>query len=205
MYDFNFVDWIIITIFLLSTLAGMARGFIKEIISFISLIVAFVVAIVFSKSLALALSHSSVVQNLMEQTTNAININATQSVSYVVLGISFIILFMGTLIIGAIVGSIVNIAFQVGMLGLSNRLLGGIFGICRAFIINLVFIFVIQLTPLGTQAAWAQSKFVNQFQPAVQWLGNIVAPGLTNLKQRLEQKLQDAGTSVQGLVNTYTQ
>ncbi len=48
MATYTWVDYVIILIFSLSILAGFGRGFIKEAISLITLIAAFVVAIMFS-------------------------------------------------------------------------------------------------------------------------------------------------------------
>ncbi|MFW8696320.1 CvpA family protein, partial [Mesorhizobium japonicum] len=81
-------------------------------------------------------------------------------VSYAALAISFGLLFAGTVIAGSIVGYVLNIAFQTGILGFGNRILGAGFGLCRGFIICLVIIFVVQLTPLGSEPWWHQSQIV---------------------------------------------
>lgn len=195
--NLNWVDYIIIAIFLLSIIAGFARGFVKEVISVATLVVAFIVAIMFSSTLATMFTSSASVQNAVSQSSSAIGINTAQTVSYAALGISFGLLFAATVLVGALLGSIINIAFQVGILGIGNRLLGGAFGFCRGFLINLVIIFVVQLTSLGNQSWWHQSQFVVQYQPAVQWLGNFVSPVLANLESRFGQTLQNVNSSIQ--------
>jgi membrane protein required for colicin V production len=205
MSNLNFVDFIILAIFFFSILAGLGRGFVREIVSLITWIVAFVVATTFANSLAAYFTSAPVVQTAVSQASQAIGVSAAQPVSYAALGISFAILFIGTLIAGALVGYFLNIAFQVGVLGIGNRLLGGIFGFVRGFIINLVLIFLVQLSPFGNAPWWHQSQFVASFQPAVQWLDGVVSPSLANLKAKLGQTLQDVNTQFQGVTNSIQQ
>jgi membrane protein required for colicin V production len=195
--NFNWVDYIFIAIFLLSTLMGFGRGIVKEIVSLITLVAAFVVAAKFSNQLALYFTDSSAVQGAVSQASSAIGMNASQPVSYAALGISFGLLFAGTMIAGSIVGFFLNVAFQAGILGIGNRLLGAGFGFARGFIFNLVIIFLVQLTPFAAETWWQESALVKTFQPGVVWLGNIVSPSLANLKDRFSGVLNDAGSVVQ--------
>ncbi|MHB1220482.1 MAG: CvpA family protein [Gammaproteobacteria bacterium] len=201
MSNLNWVDYVFLIIFFFSIVSGMARGFVKEIVSLITLIAAFVVAILFASPLAAVFTSSPSVQNAVNQASNAISVNTAQPVSYVAIAISFALLFAGTVIIGAILSSILNIAFQSGILGLGNRILGGVFGLVRGFIVNLVIIFVVQLTPISDESWWQQSQVVGQYQPAVQWLANIVSPGLASLKEKFGNVVQDVDSSLQNSVS----
>ncbi len=194
----NWVDYLLLAVFFLSTLAGFGRGFAKEMISLITLAAAFFVASLFSSSLAAMFTSSPAVQNTVNEVTT--NAAASQTVSYAALGISFIILFVGTMVVGSLVGYFLNMAFQTGVLGMGNRLLGAIFGLVRGFLINLVVIFIMQLTPLADQPWWQQSQLVPAFQPAVQWLDSFVAPSLAHLKDEIGQQLQGAQSQ---MINTY--
>lgn len=202
MSNYNWVDYIFVAIFIFSILVGLSRGFVKEIVSLITLVAAFVIATVFANSLAVAFTHAPSVQNAVDSASNAIGVNTAQPVSYIALAISFGLLFAGTIIIGAILSSILNIAFQVGILGVGNRLFGGVFGFARGFIINLVIIFLVQLTPLANEAWWQQSQLVGEFQPAVQWLASIVSPSLANLKEKFGQTLQNVGSHLQDMTSS---
>jgi membrane protein required for colicin V production len=199
MQNMNWVDYIIIAIFFFSIVAGLGRGFVKEIISLATLIAAFVVASMFASPLAAAFTNSASVQNVTDQASTAIGMNAAQPLSYAALGLSFGLLFAATVIVGAIVGSIINLAFQVGILGIGNRILGGVFGFCRGFLINLVLIFLVQLTSFGSDPFWQQSQLVGSFQPAVQWLGNIVSPSLANLQQKFSGTMQNVTNTIQNM------
>ena len=204
MSNLNWVDLIILAIFFFSIISGFAKGFVREIVSLLSLIAAFVVATTFSRGLSNAIMNAPSVQGLIAQLSNAIGMNTALPLSYFALGISFAILFSCTTLVGSLVGYFLNAAFQVGVLGLGNRLFGGVFGLFRGYLFNLVLIFVVQLTPLTQQSAWQQSQFVNSFQPAVVWLGNLVSPGISQIKERFGNTLQNVNSSIQQMTNTVT-
>lgn len=199
MSHLNWIDLIILAIFFLSIIAGFVKGFIREIISLVTLIAAFVIAIMFSNALASMFTSSDTVQSAMSQSSSAIGTSTENPVSYVAIGLSFILLFIGTIIVGSIVSFILNIAFQTGILGFGNRLLGAGFGLVRGFIINLVLIFFVQLTAFGSEAAWHESRFVNYFQPAVEWLGNVVSPSLAHLKDKFSQTVENVNSQIQNV------
>lgn len=201
--NLNWVDYVFLAIFFFSMMAGFGRGLVREVVSLATLIAAFVVAIMFSNALATAFTSSAPVQNVVSQASSAIGMNTAQPVSYLALGISFAVLFAGTVIAGSIISYFLNIAFQTGILGFGNRILGGVFGLGKGFLITLVIIFVVQLTPFSSNTAWQQSQLVGNFQPAVQWLGNIVSPTLSNLKARFGQTFQDVNSSIQQGVSSY--
>lgn len=204
MANLNWVDYIILIIFLFSILAGFGRGLVRELISLLTLVAASVVASMFSNSLATAFTNNASVQSVVNEASSTIGSTASQSASYLALGLSFTLLFVGTMIVGSLFGYFINMAFQTGVLGIGNRLLGGVFGLVRGYIINLIIIFVVQLTPLANQPAWQQSQLVMGFQPSVQWLNGIVSPTLANLKAKIGDSLQDVNSSIQNMTNSYT-
>lgn len=204
MSNLNWVDYVILAIFFFSTLAGFTRGLVKEVISLITLVAAFVVASMFANPLAAYFTSTPAVQNVVNQASTAAGLSTAQPVSYLALGLSFGLLFAGTVIAGSIFSYFINIAFQTGVLGFGNRILGGMFGLVRGYIVNLVIVFVIQLTPLSAQNWWQQSQLVPTFQPAVQWLGAIVSPALAHLKDKLGNTIQNVNTQFQDLTNSYT-
>ena len=204
MNNLNWVDYIFVAIFFFTILSGLSRGLVKEVISLITLVAAFVVASMFSHTLAATFTGSPAVQNMVSQVATSTGVNAAQPVSLVTIGICFGLLFAGTVVVGSIISSILNIAFQAGMLGVGNRLLGGAFGFGKAFLITLVIIFVVQLTPFGSQPSWRESQFVAQSQPAVQWLGNIVSPSIAGLKDKMGQTLQNVNSTFQGVTSGFS-
>ncbi len=197
MESLNIVDIVILLVFFSSILIGFGRGFVGEVVSLVTLIVAIFIAIHFTSPLANYFTATSTVKGVVSQTSSAIGVSTSEPVSYIALAISFGLIFFGTMLLGGIVKLILNSIFQTGVLGLGNRLLGAMFGTVRGFFINLVLIFLIQLSPFGNSSWFAQSQFVQKYQPYVQWLANYVSPTLNNLRGKINQALQDANSSIQ--------
>lgn len=204
MSQLNFVDIIILVVFFMSMMVGFARGLVSEVVSLATLIAAFVVAIVFSEQLAAYFTSTESVQSVVEQTSSAIGANTAKPLSYVALGISFGLLFMVTVMIGSLVKYFLNLFFQFGLLGFTNRIFGGVFGLARGFIINLVLIFLVQLSPLAKEPWWVSSQFVRAYQPAVGWLGNAISPALSGIRGQFDSTLQDMNSSLQGITGSFT-
>ena len=115
---------------------------------------------------------------------------------------SYVILFVATIIASSILSYFLNFAFTAGILGFTNHVFGGVFGLVRGFLINLVLIFLVQLTPLKTQPWWQQSQIVIAYQPAAQWLTEKVSPIFAQLeaKAQIQKTLQDTGSKVLDMV-----
>lgn len=178
MEHLNTIDYILIAIFFVSTLAGLLRGFMNEIISILVWLTAFVVAFTFAKPVALAFTHPS---------TSA---SATsQSISALAIGLSFLGLFITTFVIGSLIHYIITKTTQYQGIGLLNRFLGALFGFGRGFLINLILIFLIQFTTLTHQPLWAQSQLILAYQPAIQWLNTLTRPHVENLKITVDQEM----------------
>src|SRR3990167_2140299 len=95
--SFNWVDYTILVLFLFSTLAGLSRGLVKEIISLITLIAAFVLATIFASTLAVSFTNSSAEQDVETHASGTMGANEATSVSYAALGISFGLIFLATI------------------------------------------------------------------------------------------------------------
>jgi membrane protein required for colicin V production len=199
MSGLNGIDYFILSIFGFSMFVGLSRGLVKEIVSLVALGLAFVIATMYANQLALAFTTNPGVQSVVTETSNTIGVSTVQPVSYAAIGVSYGLIFTGTLLVGSIVGFILNLFFTTGVLGVVNRLSGAAFGLLRGFIINLVIIFVIQLTVVGSQPAWHQSQLVKQYQPAVLWLSGMVAPTYAKIKEQAGTSLQELTTKVQSM------
>ena len=183
--DFNWVDYVFIAIFVVSILGGFVRGLLREVLGLVVLVAAFIVAMMFSNALAVYFTSTASVQ----QAVTTAGASADQPASYLAVGISFGVLFLGTVIVGAIINFFINLVMKATVLGIGNRLLGGLFGFFRAILINLVIVFVIQLTSMGDSDAWQQSQLVTLFQPTAAWLSNIVAPTYEDLKAKFSKTM----------------
>lgn len=197
----NIVDILILAIIFLSVLIGLLKGFVSEVISLITLIAAFTIAILFTHALAAYFTSSDMAQDVVSQTSTVIGTSTDKPLSYVAIGISFALLFIGTMIIGAIAKMILNAIFATGILGFGNRILGAGFGFVRGLLLTLVLIFLVQLSPLASRPWWQQSSYVPYFQPQVIWLASIVSPALDNLKSTFSNVVNDAKTATAGNTN----
>lgn len=196
MAEFNWIDYVILAIFFLSMISGFIKGFVHQLISLITLIVAFIIAIAFTNQLAQAFMASKMMQNFMHHMNSSSHVDMNEPITYLAIGLSFVILFVAAILIGSILSYIIGSAFQVGILGIGNRLLGAIFGLVRGFIINLVLIFLVQLTAFGKEPTWQHSYFVQRYQTSVDWLANIVSPALSNLKSEFGNTLKKINSKI---------
>lgn len=184
MTGFNGVDYVVIAILLISTLAGLMRGLLHEVIALITWIAACIVAILFASKLAASFSGA-------EQGT------------MVSIGLSFIALFLGTLLVGTLINYFVSRTMSMAGIGIFNRFLGGVFGIARGFLMVIVMMFIVQLTPAAAQPYWSQSQFVTSFQPEVVWFSDLVTPGLQDIRTTVSDGMQKMGTQMQETVKQY--
>src|SRR3990167_2069856 len=173
MLAFNWIDYAMLVILGFSMLTGFARGVVREIISFVTFILALVVAILFASPLAHMLTSTALSQHPAAQ----------EPLSYIAIGLSFALLFVSIIAIGAIIGVIINLIFKAGLMDFANRLSGAVFGFFRGCLIDLVIIFLVQLTSFNSAEAWQQSQFVTALQPAILWLWHTVLPDLAHLEE----------------------
>lgn len=184
----NIVDILILAVIIISFLIGLARGLLSEVLSLAILIASFAVAILFTNTLATYFASTA---SAATQTPGAVEANATQSISYASLGISFAILFLATMVAGIIIKWLLNLIIHSGGLGFSNRILGACFGFARGWLLVVVAIFLVQLSSLTNEPWWQQSNYVPYFQSQVVWLGSHVSPTLADLKEKLENAIQE--------------
>ena len=179
---FNWADWLIAGVVVLSALISIVRGFVREALSLLVWVVAFVIAFFFSEKLAPMLA----------------NLFDLPSLRYLA---AFAILFVCTLIVGSLVNFIM--AQLVKMTGLSaiDRLLGMMFGVCRGVLICLlVLIFLPRILPLQQDPWWQQSQLIPRVLVLENWsretAASITGWGKTQLERKgeyVEQIQQQRG------------
>lgn len=190
MSDYTWVDYIVIAIFFISIIAGFARGFVKEVISIITIVAAFLIASTFSGQISDMLMNSVAAQSMIKSLSTNMGVNAAGPVALLTLAISFLILFILVSIVGEIVNYLFSGLFKLPGLGIVNALLGGGFGFVRGYLICIILMFVVQLTPVAQNDSWTQSQYVQSFQGAVQYLASYAQPTIDRLKQKVGQSLQ---------------
>ena len=139
------VDFAIIGIIALSAIIGLARGFIREVLSLAIWVVAVFAAWTFHRPLA-------------EQLTPWLS---TPSVR---IGVAFIILVLVVLILGAILGQILSTLIEKTGLTGTDRLLGVVFGAARGALLVAVLVYLAALTPMPDDPWWKESQLIGHFQ-----------------------------------------
>jgi len=163
------IDWLIIAVVLVSTLLSLKRGFVKEVLSLVTWVVAFVVAVKFSDNM----------QALLVQQIQS------DQVRYIV---AFIALFVATLIICALVSYLIGSLIQVTGLSSTDRVLGMVFGFARGALVVVAFVSLLSLSPsIEKTQMWKTSTLIPQLVSLKDWTRDMlgkssdaVSPSLIN-------------------------
>ncbi len=151
----SWLDLVIIGIILVSTLISLVRGFIKESISLASWILAGFIAFRYFAPLGEILSP------YIESPTLRT-------------GSAFSILFVSTLIIGAIINFMASqMVSKTGLSG-TDKTLGMVFGAARGVLIVTMVVLLAGLTPMPSEPWWQESTMVEYFTKLAGWLKDIL-------------------------------
>ena len=144
------IAYAILAVIGISALISLVRGFVKEAVSLIVWISAFFVASTFYLNL------STLLTNISDQLLR----NAA----------SIAILFISTLILGALVNYVIGqLVSKTGLSG-TDRVLGIVFGALRGvLIIAAVLFFMDAFTPASSSSWWQNSQLVPEFTLIVEW------------------------------------
>ena len=148
----NWADWAIIGIFSLSCLIGLIRGFVREALSLIIWVAAVLVAKVFGGQLELLL----------------VNQIETPSVRLMT---AYAVLFVVTLLLGAMLSYLIGALVRATGLSGTDRLLGMVFGAARAFIIVMALLILLPgFIPVNEDDWWIQAQFIPHFLACEEWV-----------------------------------
>jgi len=156
------IDYSIIGLILISSVIGLFRGFIKEAFSLVIWGVAIWVGLTFSRVF------SGFIENLIKSPSARIIV-------------AFIVLFLITLILGALISYLLGeLVKKTGLTG-SDRFAGMIFGITRGLIVISLLVMLAGLTPLPEDSWWKESVLIPPFQTLAIWLRDHVPLGMTDM------------------------
>jgi membrane protein required for colicin V production len=149
------IDLCIIGVIVLSALISLVRGFVKESISLVSWVVAGIVALRYYAPMA----------ELLEPFIASVTLR-----QWVGGGILFLI----TLIVGAIVNFIVSqLVSKTGLSG-TDKALGVVFGAARGVLIVTMLVLLGSLTPMPETSWWQDSAMIGFFQELAEWIRGVI-------------------------------
>jgi membrane protein required for colicin V production len=159
------VDWIIVGIVLLSTLVSIKRGFVKEALSLVTWISAFVIARLFASQL------STLLADYIESPSMR-------------LAVAFGLLFVATLIVGALLSHLVGEFVRVTGLSGTDRMFGMVFGLARGLLVLVVGAGLMRLTPLTEDEWWKDSHLIPEILEVEEWSRELFVEltGVSKLK-----------------------
>jgi len=166
MESLNVFDWILVAIIATSSVFGLLRGFVKELLSLASWVAAFFVARLFSFKL------SSFMVDWIDQPQFR-------------LIAAFAILFAVTLVVGALINNVFSrLVSATGLTG-TDRLFGMVFGIVRGGLLVIVMVSLLSLTPVSNDLWWQNSLIIPHFILVDEWSYKMSssASGLLDLLQ----------------------
>ncbi|AEF54648.1 CvpA family protein [Marinomonas posidonica] len=145
------VDWLIIAVVVMSSLLSLKRGFVKEVLSLLTWVIAFVVAVKFSDQMQ---------SLLIEQVQN-------DQIRYIV---AFVSLFVASLVVGALVSFLLGSLIQVTGLSSTDRVMGMLFGFARGSLIVVAFVSLLSLSPAIQETDfWKTSQLIPQLGQLNDW------------------------------------
>lgn len=150
-------DWLILAVVVISGGLSLFRGFLKEAISLVAWVSAFVITSRFYEALARKLDFISTDEMVR-------NVGAC------------IILFVATLVVVGLCGSVIRaVVHKVGLSG-TDRLLGMVFGVLRGVLIVCVFLVLMQigfklhiLSFVADAPFYRDSVFIPELMRIVNW------------------------------------
>jgi len=149
------IDIIIIAFFAISILIGVYRGFVKEVLSVTSWVLAAVIAFKFGEQASVYVK-PYIKQEPLD------------------LAVAYVAVFLLTLIAFSVISHIISQIFSSsGMTGF-DRSLGSLFGALRAAIVIAILIMVGRFMALDNQQWWLDSGFLDYFEPLVEWLKTFI-------------------------------
>ena len=183
--DINYIDVTIVVIVLITALIGFMRGFVWMAIFLATWTAAILLAYTYKEQLAPLLPFKLDNETLQ-------------------LGLSFLIIFIGTLIAGAIINYLFSKAVSAIGLGTFDRILGMGLGVLLGALGVTLITMLLSFTELPSQDVWTKSKLVPKFKEAAEWIKTLDPESMNEYIDKniptgsTNNKLMDntAGTSI---------
>src|SRR3989339_167678 len=158
---FNWLDYGILSVIILSVVISFFRGFIKETVSLVIWIIAFLIAVKFSPDIGK-------------------HFQSSIHSSFISTAIAFVVIFVLILIVGALVNSLIGALIEKTGMHATDRLFGIVFGFARGVLIVGIFLMLVNMTSFDKDSVVKQSSLLPHFQGLATWLQNFVPKEVKN-------------------------
>jgi membrane protein required for colicin V production len=163
----TWLDLLILVVILLSAIVGAWRGLVKEAVSLASWVLAIWIALRFSSALA----------GLLPESLSQVNFGIGEMrfrIDNVRVGIAMIVLFVLTLIVGAVANYLLSRLVKLANFTGVDRVLGGVFGVARGALLVVGLVLLAGLSSVPKSDLWGDSLFVPPFQGGAEWVLGIL-------------------------------
>jgi membrane protein required for colicin V production len=176
--DWNWVDWLLIGFLLISIISGFAEGFIRIAIGFGAMVLGFLFASWFH----------GLAGGWIEP-----YVGSKAAASFV----GFVLIFLGMIMLGALIAWVVQRVFKVVGLTWLDRLVGGVFGVVRGvLVLAIAALLVSAFFPKRMPLAVSQSRFAPYVFGTSKVLSEITP---YEIKNSFEQSYQDFTILFEGI------
>lgn len=153
----NWADWAILGVLLVSSLISIKRGFVKEALSLVTWVLAFIVAVLFGDRLAVLFSELIDTPSLRDV-------------------VAFFLLFAATLIVGAMVNYLIGELVRMTGLTGTDRLFGMLFGLARGLVVVMALLILLpSMVPVAEDPWWHESTLIPRFLAFEDWARALAA------------------------------
>jgi membrane protein required for colicin V production len=157
----NTVDWLLLSVLLLSGLWGVWKGVVKEVFSLLAWIIGFVLSSQFAAGVSQVLP-----------------LSWTQGLR---MACAWVLIFLLVLLVMGLLASLLKQLLSMVGLGLIDRFLGGVFGVLRATIMLLAITLLVGLTPLKSNLEWMGSRVAQTVHLLLVYLKPVLPAQLERL------------------------
>ena len=163
----TWLDLFILGIFVVSALVGAWRGLVRESLSLTTWVLAIWISIRFSSAFAGLLPDSL--------TRLSFSVGELQfRVDNLRVGIAMLILFILTLVVGGVVSILLGYLVKVANFTLTDRILGGAFGLLRGAVLVVGLALLAGLTTVPTYDFWDGSLLIDPFEGLAKWILGVL-------------------------------
>jgi membrane protein required for colicin V production len=151
----TWLDYGILSIILISSLVSLFRGFVREAFSLAFWVIAFWVAQLFFRELAVPLAQWIKVPSIQ-------------------LAAAFAIIFFSVLVLGGLVTYLVAKLIDATGLSGTDRVIGVLFGATRGALLVAGLVLLAGLTPIPQDPWWQESGLIGYFEDLATWLRSLL-------------------------------